>query len=187
LKKGKSQPYLDGNNSNNLIKIMNVLPHGMIRMSPVIPNLVETSVNLASIRTEKEKIIITMMARSNIDDELSIFRQSIQDLAILAGWSIKMKDAYPGWAPDLTQPLLKYVKEQYAAVISENIRVEAIHAGLECGIIGKKIPGMQMIAMGPTVRGLHSPEERVEVASVEKAYTVLHSVIKNLKNIEKMH
>ena len=163
-----------------LIRFLLSLPHGVIVMHPEIAGLVETSTNLAIIRCEKNEAQIIMSSRSSVGSALEAVRKSIQALAELAGARIVHALAYPGWEPNLQSELLKKLTEVYKRVFAKDPLVKAIHAGLECGIIGEKYPSMDMISFGPTIEHPHSPEERVHIGSVEDFWRFLIASLQEL-------
>jgi dipeptidase D len=163
-----------------LIDLVLACPHGVLRMHPEIAGLVETSNNLAILRTARARARVVCSSRSPIAPALQAVRLSLRSLARLAGAKIVQPAGYPGWAPDLKSPLLAALKKIHVKVYGKPAEVVAIHAGLECGIIGEKFPGMDMISFGPTIRNPHSPEERVEIATVEHFWTFLTTVLSAL-------
>jgi dipeptidase D len=169
--------------STRIIQSVNVIPHGPIRFSPSVEGLVETSNNLAIIKTEDAEISVLMSTRSSVDSELASFRKMISDLAALSGWEVTQKAAYPGWNPEPKSPFLAYVRSHLEEVSDGDVKVEAIHAGLECGIIGAKIPGIQMVSIGPRMENPHTPDERVRIADVGILYEVMKSILKDLPNL----
>ena len=161
---------LDRDSQNKLINLLHALPHGVDRMSFDVPGLVETSTNLAKVSIENGKAVIGMSSRSAIKSALQDMRDRIRATASLAGAEVKEDSPYPGWKPNPKSRILGIAKEVYREMFGEEPKVEAIHAGLECGIIGEKFPGMDMISIGPTIKHPHSPDEYVEIDSVEKFY-----------------
>jgi len=179
LKPGKKQP-MTAAGQGTFLRFLSVCPHGVVRMHPEIPNLVETSTNLAIVRMTTARATVICSSRSSIGPALEAVRESIKALADLAGARAKQLEGYPGWVPDLKSGLLRKLKEIHVKVFGSEPHVVAVHAGLECGIIGEKFPGMEMISFGPTIKHPHSPEEGVEVASVEKFWTFLTAVLTGL-------
>jgi dipeptidase D len=177
---GSKDDPLTAASQGSLIRFLLSLPHGVIAMHPEIAGLVETSTNLAIIRCEENEAQIITSSRSSVGSALEAVRKSIQALAELAGARIVHALAYPGWEPDLQSELLKKLTEVYKKVFSKDPLVKAIHAGLECGIIGKKYPGMDMISFGPTIEHPHSPEERVHIGSVENFWRFLTTSLQDL-------
>jgi dipeptidase D len=165
---------------STLIRFLLSLPHGVISMHPEIAGLVETSTNLAIVHCEKKQAQIISSSRSSVASALEAVRSSLQALSELAGARIVQSQGYPGWEPNLQSELLKKLTELYTKIFAKEPLVKAIHAGLECGIIGEKFPGMDMISFGPTIEHPHSPEERVHVGSVENFWKFLTAVLQDL-------
>jgi dipeptidase D len=181
-KKAEPVPAFSLEESKKIIQSVNVIPHGPIRFSPSVEGLVETSNNLAIIKTDDSEISVLMSTRSSVDSELESFRKGIFDLAQLGGWDVTLKAAYPGWNPEPKSPFLAYVRSHLERISDGAVKVEAIHAGLECGIIGSKIPGIQMVSIGPRMENAHTPDERLRIADVGILYNVLNSILKDLAN-----
>ncbi len=163
-----------------LINLLCGLSHGVIAMHPEMENLVETSTNLAIIHTHSDHAQIICSSRSSVPSALEATRDTIAALSELAGAQIEQPEGYPGWTPNLDSPLLKTLKEIYQKTFQKDPEVGAVHAGLECGIIGEKFPGMDMISFGPTIEHPHSPEERVHIGAVEKFWQFLTTVLTEL-------
>lgn len=157
------------------------LPHGVIRMSATITGLVESSTNVAVIKTGKESLAITTSQRSSVASRLTEIVDSVSAIFALGGASIRHTDGYPGWEPDMKSPILKTAKSAYRSLYGKSVKVKAIHAGLECGLIGKRIPGMDMLSFGPTIEGAHSPDERIYIDSVEKFWKFLLEILKRVR------
>lgn len=162
------------------LDLLIALPHGVMSMSPGLPGLVETSTNLAVARIEDESLSVLCNSRSSVATRLGSLRRRIRSIGELAGARVEQPDGYPGWQPDVRSRLLKVIRSAYEAEMGEAAEVGAMHAGLECGIIGEKYPGMDMVAFGPQIEFPHSPDERVRVASVEPFYRVLKRTISDL-------
>jgi dipeptidase D len=171
---------LSADSQKTLIRLVLALPHGVISMHPEITGLVETSTNLAIIRCEKARAQVICSSRSSVASALAAVRQGIKAVSELAGARIVQTGGYPGWEPNLQSVLLKKLSEVYKKVFGREPEVKAVHAGLECGIIGEKYTGMDMISFGPTIEHPHSPEERVHVGSVEKFWHFLTTVLREL-------
>ncbi len=163
-----------------IINLLLALPHGVIAMSQDIPDLVETSTNLAVISTESGKINISTSQRSSIDSAKDYIASSVKSALELAGGKVTVGDGYPGWKPDMDSNILKTSKEVFRDLFNKEPEIKAIHAGLECGILGSKKPGLDMISFGPTIEGAHSPDEKVNIATVEKFYDLLKGILKKL-------
>jgi dipeptidase D len=153
------------------------LPHGVIAMSQEIPGLVETSNNLAIAKNAEAELMIYTSSRSSILSALEATRKKIQAIADLAGADTEHLQGYPAWTPNLNSSILKTMKTIHKHVTGKEAKVEAIHAGLECGIIGEKFDGMDMISFGPDLRNPHSPDERVHIASVGRFYNLLKETL----------
>ncbi len=167
-----------------LKKILNVilaLPHGVIAMSQDIDQLVETSTNLATVFTEGDQLRIGTSQRSSIESAKLAVSSSVQSVFELAdAVEILVGDGYPGWKPNMDSELLAVSKKVFAKLYSKEPEIKAIHAGLECGILGDKFPGMDMISFGPTIQGAHSPDERIKINDVEKFYNLSKGVLAEL-------
>jgi len=163
------------NFNNKLLHMLYVMRHGPILMHPKIPNLVYTSTNLASIKTQDGVILITTSQRSLHEISKKIIFEKIEALFKLADLDINISHIgdYPGWDPDFNAKLLKIAKKTYKELFNKDVIIQAIHAGLECGILKKRFPDFDMISIGPTVEGAHSPEERLCIPSVEKIWKFL--------------
>jgi dipeptidase D len=157
------------------------LPHGVLKMSPDIPGLVETSTNLAIIETGKKDIKIQTSQRSSVASEIEEASQMVRAVFELGGATATGSDGYPGWKPNLESSILKLARSTYKSLYRKDPEVKAVHAGLECGIIGEKYPGMDMVSFGPTMREVHSPNEHLYIDTVGKFYAFLLGILKNVK------
>jgi dipeptidase D len=157
------------------------LPHGVLKMSADIPGLVETSSNLAIIETGKKEIKIQTSQRSSVASEIEEASQTVRAVFELGGALATGSDGYPGWKPNLDSPILKLAKSTYQSLYGKEPEVKAVHAGLECGIIGEKYPGMDMVSFGPTMREVHSPNEHLYIETVPKFYAFLLGILRNVK------
>ncbi|OGS40598.1 MAG: cytosol nonspecific dipeptidase [Euryarchaeota archaeon RBG_13_31_8] len=162
-----------------VLDLLHGLPHGIDKMSYDIPNLVETSTNLAKVVFDEKNALITLSTRSSIKSALQNLRDRIHAVAELSGAKVTEETPYPGWKPNLESKILKLSKKIFKDMYGNEPKVEAIHAGLECGIIGEKFPGMDMISIGPTLKYPHSPEEQLHVSTVGKFYRYLLKVLEN--------
>lgn len=163
-----------------LIHAITLCPHGVYRMIPEMPDIVETSNNLAMIRTEEGKIVCYCLTRSSVESRKEELKQIIHSAFALAGADVQFSGAYPGWKPNFKSQLLATMKDVYQKRFGNVPRVVTIHAGLECGIIGRNYPGMEMISFGPTIEHPHSPDERVNIATVQKLYDYVVAILKAL-------
>ncbi|NTV99021.1 MAG: aminoacyl-histidine dipeptidase [Chlorobiaceae bacterium] len=167
------ETVLDEKSISGFLKAVHACPDGVIRMSGEMAGLVETSNNLAIVKSAEDSIIVDCLLRSSVDsakDDLLLMMQSIFELA---GAMPSFSGGYPGWKPDRGSPVLKTMQQVYERVFGESPRVSAVHAGLECGLIGAAYPGLDMISFGPTIRYPHSPGEKVHIGSVGKFWTFL--------------
>lgn len=162
------------------LALLLALPHGVLRMSDDIEGLVESSTNLAVVAETEGRLRVLMSSRSSVMTALAAIRRSLRAFARLAGAEAREKDGYPGWKPDVSSELLGVMREVYAEVTGETPEVGAVHAGLECGIIGEKYPGMDMISFGPQIEYPHSPDERVRIPSVAPFWDVLVATLERL-------
>jgi dipeptidase D len=156
------------------------LSHGVLKMSADLPGLVESSANVAVINTTPKGITLATSQRSSIASELDEAVLGAASIFALAGAEVEESDGYPGWKPNLDSPVLKLAKETYKSLFGKEPEVKAIHAGLECGIIGEKVPGMDMVSFGPTLEGVHSPDEKIYIDTVERFWKFLLEILKNV-------
>ena len=166
--------------TERVLQLVDALPHGVEAMSYDIPELVETSVNLATVKGVNGSLRVGLSSRSSIDSALVALRRQVRAVGLLAGAAVEEDTAYPGWKPDLESRLLEVVKAVHRRELGTEPEVKAIHAGLECGILGKKIPGLDMISFGPQIEFPHSPDERVHVASVGRFYRLAAATLTEL-------
>lgn len=159
--------------TQKIINLMMVAPNGVIRMSRDMEGLVETSLNLAIVKTTGKNFTVQALLRSSVDTAKEALAERLVCLAELAGGTCKLSGAYPGWKPNMQSPLLKTMKQVYKKLYKKEPAVVAIHAGLECGLLGGKYPDMDMISFGPTLQSPHSPDERANIPSCKKFYDYL--------------
>ncbi len=153
---------------NNILGAVYACPNGVIRMSSRVQGVVETSNNLALINCQKGKAYIHCLLRSSIETAIKDLENAVSCALTQADAHVEFSGGYPGWEPDPDSRLLKTMIDVYESVTGKLPDVKVVHAGLECGIIGSKYPGMEMVSCGPTIQYPHSPDERVEIASVER-------------------
>lgn len=166
--------------SEILLDLLNALPSGVVSMSRDIPGLVETSVNLATVETTKTGVLIGSSHRSSVEDEKMALVNSVFSIGRLAGAEAEETDGYPGWKPNLQSKSLQVAKEVFREVYGKEPLITAIHAGLECGIIGEKFGDMDMVSFGPTIRNAHSPDECLHIPSVGPFYDAVKKVLERL-------
>ena len=170
-----------------LIHAVTLCPHGVYRMIPEMPDIVETSNNLAMIETQTtndqsqmSNVKVFCLTRSNVESRKEELASVIQSAFSLAGAEVQFSGAYPGWQPNFKSTLLATMKATYEHEFGASPRIVTIHAGLECGIIGANYPNMEMISFGPTIEHPHSPDERVNIATVQKFYRYILAALKAL-------
>jgi len=157
------------------------LPDGVTKMSADIPGLVETSTNVAVLTTGKNTISLETSQRSSVESEKDEIVQTVTAIFELGGAKVELDAGYPGWKPDLDSKILATAKATYKELYGVEPEVKAVHAGLECGIIGEKYPGMDMVSFGPTLEAVHSPDEKIYVDSVEKYWDFLLGILKRVQ------
>lgn len=176
----KLKTTLNNDSQAKLLNLLHSLPHGVDKYSYDIPDLVETSTNLATVAIKENNAAIGLSTRSSIKTALQDFRDRIHAVAELSGASVKEDKPYPGWKPNLNSKILETSKTIFKNMYNQEPKVEAIHAGLECGIIGEKFPGMDMISIGPTIKYPHSPDEQVHVSTVNKFYKYVLKILEKV-------
>jgi dipeptidase D len=169
----------------NVINVILALPHGVISMSQDIPGLVETSTNLATINLIDGKLRIGTSQRSSVDSAKDYISDSVVAVFNLSDAEVELGDGYPGWMPNLDSKLLKVSKQTFKKLFNKEPEIKAIHAGLECGILEGKNPGIDIISFGPTIENAHSPDERVNIETVTKFYDLLKGILQSLANANK--
>ena len=171
---------LASNSQKALIGLLRTIPHGVLKYSHDVEGLVETSNNLAAVKLVGGNYNIVSSTRSSISDALELQRERIALMSKAYGAKVEQDEAYPGWAPNLNSSILETTSKIYAELLDGEPNVCAIHAGLECGVIGEKVNGMDMISFGPTIKGPHSPDERVDIPSVKKFWELLLRILEEL-------
>ena len=163
-----------------LLNLLYALPHGVVAISHAIPDLVETSTSLAIVRTENDSITVLTSQRSSVESAKNDIADKVKATGLLAGGKVRQGGGYPGWKPNMDSNILKYMKTTSIDLYGKEPGVKAMHAGLECGIIGVTIPGIDMISLGPTIKNPHSPDEVVEIKTVEKFWGLLEETLKRI-------
>ncbi len=166
--------------ADRILRLLLALRQGIVRMSPDIEGLVETSINLATLAQEEDRLVIGTNQRSMLEDAKRHLAASVASAMRLAGGRVAHSDGYPGWRPNVNTHLLSVGRRVAERILGHAPRVEAIHAGLECGLIGAKYPGMEMISFGPKITRAHSPDERVHIPSVERFYRLLKGILEEI-------
>ena len=165
---------------DRLLRTLDGLPHGVLSMSRDVPGLVETSNNLAVVKNHGDEAEINVSYRSSVMPALFAVRNQVDSIFNLAGAEVHVEDAYPGWKPNPTSPIVQKTSEVYEKLFGEKPALKAIHAGLECGLLIEKVPGMDVVSIGPQIENAHSPEEKVQISSVQKFYKHLAAVLEEL-------
>lgn len=179
--KSKKAKVMKKGSQKRILQTLSALPHGVTKMSADIPGLVETSTNVAIIETKGKKVNLITSQRSSVASEIEEICATVRNIFDMAGAEYETADGYPGWKPDMKSEILKVAKATYQSLYGKEVLVKAIHAGLECGIIGEKYPGMDMISFGPTLEGVHSPDEKIHIDTVEKFWNFLIAILKNAR------
>jgi len=177
-KAGKKVKVMKKSLQGKILRTIAALPHGVMKLSPDIPGLVETSTNVAVVTTSKKSVTIETSQRSSVLSEILEIQESVRSVFELGGAATEGSNGYPGWKPNLASPVLKLVKQTYSALFGKEPEIKAIHAGLECGIIGEKYPRMDMVSFGPTLEGVHSPDEKIHIDTVGKFYRLVVEILK---------
>ncbi len=171
---------LSKSTQDQLLNSLYACPHGVIAYSQDIPGFVETSTNLASVKMQNGRIRIATSQRSSIESAKDDICNMVEAVFKLTDAQIEHSDGYPGWAPNPNSKVLELCVQSYETLFGQKPVVRAIHAGLECGLIGDKYPGMDMISYGPTMRGVHSPTERLEISTVEKFWVLTLDILEKI-------
>ncbi|MEI6684427.1 MAG: aminoacyl-histidine dipeptidase [Bacteroidota bacterium] len=164
----------------NLLDALYACPHGVTAMSREIPDFVETSTNLASVKFVDRKIVITTSQRSSVESSKKDIADMVASVFYLMQADVEHSSGYPGWKPNPDSALLRISTDAYRRLFSQEPQVLAIHAGLECGLIGAIYPGMDMVSFGPTIKGAHSPDERLDIPSAVKFWELTLEILKNI-------
>jgi dipeptidase D len=171
---------LDAVDAKQTAALLGSLHHGVLAMSPDVEGLVQTSTNLAIINTKGDAVEIVTSQRSAIESSMLAAARMVATVCGLAGFQVEHAGKYPGWKPDPNSEIVRKLQEVHQKVFGAPAKLIAMHAGLECGVIGEKYPGMQMVSFGPTIVGPHSPNERVQISSVESFWNYLKRVLESL-------
>lgn len=156
------------------------MPHGVYRMSPDIKGLVQTSTNFAIVETKNDTIEVLTSQRSSVESEKSDIVNKVAVCFELGGAKVEFGDGYPAWEPNVKSPILHEAKEVYKKIFGKEAHIEAIHAGLECGLVGEKYPNMDMLSFGPNLEDVHSPDERIQISSTENCWNLLKAILNDI-------
>ncbi|MCO6438920.1 MAG: aminoacyl-histidine dipeptidase [Phycisphaerae bacterium] len=181
---GDAASAMSASDTQRLLDALLSLPHGVLGMHPRVPGLVESSNNISTIASSKNgsslRVEVGTLSRSSSDSRIAEVLAQIEAVARLSGASVERANDYPGWAPNPQSPTLEIARNVYKELFDNDPEVAAIHAGLECGIIGKRVGEMDMISIGPRITGAHTPEECVFIPSVEKSWQFLSVLLRKL-------
>jgi dipeptidase D len=165
---------------DDLINSITACPNGVLRFTPGMGDVVETSSNLAIVKSDGSSIQVAFLIRSSVESMKEELCSMIESVFSLAGAKVEFSGGYPGWQPNFDSPILKVMSAVYNEKFGKKPEIKVIHAGLECGIIGSAIPGLDMISFGPTIRHPHSPDEKVNIATVAKFWDYLTAALKSI-------
>jgi dipeptidase D len=171
---------LQNSDQLNLLRSIYACPNGIYRMSPDIKDLVQTSNNVARVLLEDGKYKILCLTRSSVDTEKMDETNAISSTFELIGAKVSFSGTYPGWTPRPGAEIVTIMSNLYEEMFDGKADVNACHAGLECGILGTNYPDMEMISFGPNIRGAHSPDEKVQISSVQKFWKYLLETLKRI-------
>jgi len=171
---------LDKNDYHKIVNALYTVPNGVFRMSPDIPGLVEASTNLAKVIVKDGEFITLSLQRSSVESTKGDVAIAVGSAFELIGATVTTSGDYPGWKPDADSEILSLMTKLYKVSFNDQPNVNACHAGLECGILGAHLPGMDMISFGPTIHGAHSPDETVKISSVNKFWHYLLNVLEEI-------
>lgn len=174
------ETVFDENSQQAMFEAVAKCPNGVIAMSEDMPGVVETSTNLAIVKSEGDKITLASLQRSSVDKDKASLSEQIRTVFETAGGKANSSGDYPGWKPNVKSPILQTMKKVYQDKYGKVPEVKVIHAGLECGILGATYPNWDMISFGPTIRNPHSPDEKVEIETVGKFWDYLVETLKNV-------
>lgn len=176
----QSVPPFDCSSTRRLVRLLVALPHGVIAMSRDLPGVVESSTNLATVRTDVDRVTIVNNSRSLYASSLRAVLDQIDSISRLAGADSTESAAYPPWRADRSSPLIELVRNAARDTVGATPALYTMHAGLECGVVAQRIPGMDIVSFGPLIEGAHAPGERVSIPSVARFYRVLGSLLSRL-------
>ncbi len=177
---GPAWPPMTPGDRDRLLRMLAAAPHGVVTMSREVSGLVETSCNLALTTTSESSMRVLYSVRSSVNAALAGTLQNLRSLFLLAGGEVEEDAGYPGWKPNPDSAVVQRTITVYERLFGERPRVKAVHAGLECGILVEKIPGLDAVSIGPEIRDPHSPDERARISSTAKFYALLKELLADL-------
>ncbi|WP_288375184.1 aminoacyl-histidine dipeptidase [uncultured Chryseobacterium sp.] len=175
-----SEKAISEEDSKKVILTLKALHNGVYRMSPDVADLVEASNNVARVELKGGELKILNLTRSSVDSSKYSVAEQLKSVAELAGMNVEFSGSYPGWKPKPGSEIVQLMEKLYTEKFAEKPHVVACHAGLECGIIGANYPEMEMVSFGPTIRGAHSPDERANIPSAQKFWSLLKDILANI-------
>lgn len=173
-------PVLSKEDTDAVVRAIVLAPNGVQKRDPLMDNFVITSLNLGIVQTSDTTALLGFAPRSSVDSLMEAVTNELQLLADTFGFDTEVSGAYPGWEKVEHSVLCDTMKESYRELFGKELKVEGIHAGLECGLFYANLPGLDPVSIGPTMRGVHTPDEKMELASVEKVYTFIVDVLDRL-------
>jgi dipeptidase D len=176
----RPEKVFDATDAKQTVALLASLHHGVIAMSPDVPGLVQTSTNLATVATKGDVVEIVTSQRSPIESSMMSAAMMVAMVCRLAGFEVEHTGKYPGWKPEPNSEIVRKLQAAHQKLFGQPAKLIAMHAGLECGVIGEKYPGMEMISFGPTIVDPHSPNERVEISSVKSFWDYLKVALESL-------
>ncbi len=180
LELGQEDQAMSPSDATVLLQLLLALPHGVEAMSPDIPGLVQTSTNLGVIDCAGGTVEVNLLTRSSIEASKAALTDRISAICALAGFESRLSGGYPGWKPEPGAFIVKLMNEVNQEVFGKPLDIVAIHAGLECGLIGEKYPGMEMVSFGPSMWDVHTPDEHVSLPSVANFWKLLVAVLEKI-------
>lgn len=163
-----------------LLNSFYAMPHGVYRMSPDIKGLVQTSTNFAIVETREDDIFVLTSQRSSVETEKRDISNVVKNCLALGGAEVVTTDGYPAWEPNMNSPILNEAVEVYKKMFDKDPVIEAIHAGLECGLVGEKYPNMDMLSFGPTLKDVHSPDEKISISTTINSWNLLKGILADI-------
>ena len=173
-------PAVSEEETGRIIRYLLALPNGVIEMSADIPGLVETSLNVGIVRLDENGMETVISVRSNIESAKRMLIHRLEAVAALAGADISVNGDYPGWSYRKDSPLRDKMIQVYKGMYGVEPKVEALHAGLECGILASKLEGLDCVSFGPNIHDIHTTEERLEIGSTKRCWEYILELLKNL-------
>ncbi|CAM3881969.1 aminoacyl-histidine dipeptidase [Avibacterium gallinarum] len=177
----KPAHIFDSHSQNNVINLFNALPNGVIRYSDAVENVVETSLSLGVLKTSDNQVNATILIRSLIESGKYYVQEMLKSLTALCGASVNFAGNYPGWEPHPDSKILALTSQIYAEILGHQPEIKVIHAGLECGLLKKIYPNLDVVSIGPTIINAHSPDEKVHIPAVQTYWQLLTRILAEVK------